>query len=458
MSTATWPELDRQQFQLLQRLLVEESGLYFDSDRQGLLRAGLAARMTARRLGSVHEYYQLLKGQPDGRQEIKSLIDLVTVGETYFFRLPAQFDAIRHHLLPPLVQARQSGPRTVRVWSAACSTGEEPYSLAISLLEALPEPDTWDISILATDVNREHLRRAAAAEYGLRAVRLVPPEWREKYFRQRGDQFLLRDTVKRRVKFLHHNLVRDLYTAPEMERLDLLFCRNVTIYFQLDTTRAIMERFADCLASTGHLFIGDAEMLWQITDKFVPVVFQNAFLYRLATARDRAHPQPVPLALDIPLPTAPAPVAPPVTRTLPVPDPVDAAASLQQATLLANEGRHDDAIALLRDLITHDNLCGPAYYLLGTLYSIKNETNHALAAFRRAVYVEPHYGLAYIALANIHRKLGRPADARREFQNALTPLRGLADDQLVLHSEDLTAGYLRAICQRNLEQLAAAQR
>src|SRR2546430_1798791 len=126
-------QLSPREFKIFQTLLTEESGLFFDPERQSLLRSGLETRMAERGIGSVDEYYNFIKCDAEGRLEIKTLIDLVTIGETYFFRNQPQFEVLRDHLLPAIVRERPSNWKTIRIWSAACSTGEEPYSLAMML-------------------------------------------------------------------------------------------------------------------------------------------------------------------------------------------------------------------------------------------------------------------------------------------------------------------------------------
>lgn len=440
-------ELSPTEFQLFQALLVTESGLHFDADRQGTLRSALAERMTARGVNSPSEYYRLLTGGAETRDELHAFIDLVTIGETYFFRNEPQFAALRDHIVPAYVRERLLGSRRVNVWSAACSTGEEPYSIAMMLLETLPAAETWNISVLATDVNRDHLRRARRAVYSARAVRLVPPAWLGKYFSRRGAEYALRDEVKRCVTFEHHNLVAEPFARPEMQHVDLLFCRNVTIYFPLPTTRAVMEKFAGCLAPDGWFFIGDAETLWQVSDRFKPVEIGGAFLYRHADHHTPPPTLPVIVADIKPLPASlPPPVRPPKPKSAPV----DTTALVNDAVRLADAGRDDDALATLQRAIAADNLAADAHYLAGVLLARTGQTPEAIAALRRVIYIDPTAALAYASLAGVYRSTGEIAKARREFQNALRALAGRPDDQPVRFSPDIHAGYLRTVCERSL--------
>ncbi len=441
MILPTSVELSSAEFQLFQALLVAESGLHFDVDRQGTLRSAIADRMAARRVDSASEYYRLLTSSPGGRDELHAFLDLVTIGETYFFRNEPQFAALRDHVLSEFVRARLTGSRHINVWSSACSTGEEPYSIAMMLLETLPAPEAWKISVLATDVNRDHLRRAQRAVYSPRAVRLVPPGWLAKYFIPRGSDYVLRDDVKRCVTFAHHNLVADPFTRPEMQHVDLLFCRNVTIYFPLPTTRAVMDKFAGCLAPEGWFFIGDAETLWQVSDRFKPVEIGSAFLYRHA-GPSQVLPSLPSLVVDrSPLPPPPPPVKP---------APIDTTALLRDAVRLADEGRDDDALATLQRVIAADNLAADAHYLSGVLLARTGKTAEAIAALRRVIYIDPMAALAYASLAGVYRSTSDTTKARREFQNAIKALAGLPDDQPVRFSPEIHVGYLRTVCERSL--------
>jgi len=500
MTNLEGSQLSPREFELFQRLLIEESGLFFDSERQSLLRSGLDARMAERDIGSVDEYYQFLRYNPEGSLEIKSLIDLVTIGETYFFRNEPQFAVLREHLFPAIAIERPNGWKTLRIWSAACSTGEEPYSIAMMLLETLPNPETWEISILATDVNRDHLQRAQEAVYGMRSVRNVPLEWREKYFIERDGGYVLKDIVKRMVRFEYHNLVKDSFAQPGMQDVDFLFCRNVTIYFSLETTRQVMEQFAQCLHRNGHLFIGDAETLWQVCDKFSPVEFPHTFVYRHSAPDEpvrfqsrKAAVQPAIVLSNRSAPPLKEKVAPRVECAVVITpveeeeesssanpsyelgteamqrkdfakalehfeallrqEPGHLCARLGRASILADQGEYERAIWNLQEIVRADNLASEAHYLLGVIYHKTGRLDEAASAFQRVIYADASASLAYFALANVYRQQGRATRARREFQNALKVLAGKPDDELVRYSNDITCEYLRSACERNTHQL-----
>jgi len=472
-------ELSPSDLTLFQSLLLEEIGIHYEHEQRGLLGIRLAERMSVHGLHSVNDYFALIRSPRDGSDELRTLIDSVTVGETYFFRNQPQFDALTQRLLPPLIAERLNGERRLTIWSAGCSTGEEPYSLAITLLETLPQPASWRISLLATDVNRVHIQKAREAIYGERAVRKVPDAWLAKHFHNRNGAYILRDEVKRLVRFEPHNLVKDPYALPGMTQVDFLFCRNVIIYFPAAVIRRLMDQLAFCMGPAGWLFLGDAETLWQISDRFSPVEFPHAFLYRPAT---RAAIAP---AVAPPARTRPAPPSAPVElkgesaaarscelglKAFRAKDHARALTHFEdalrahprhvrslvgKATLLADRDLREEAIAHLLQAVRSDNLCSEAYYLLGVLYANADRHDEAIASLQQAVYVDPSLALAYFTLANVFRAQGQQAKARKQFENALRALEGCGEHELARHSEELTCGYVREACRRNLQRLSS---
>jgi len=268
------------EFKVFQNLLIQESGIYIAVDRQETLKLVIAERMEFNRLTSVVDYLRLLTKDLRQGVELKCFIELLTIGETYFFRCLPQFHALQQKVLIPLIHERFSTSRTLTLWSAGCSTGEEPYSLAISLLETLPAPETWTISLLATDVNREAIRKAQIGVYNARSVHDIPPAWLKKYFTLQGNKYSVHEKVKRMVHFEYFNLAKDSFARPDRQGVDVLFCRNVMIYFPLTVTKRIIDHFYNALCEGGYFFIGGAETLWQISDRFTQVEVSDALVYR----------------------------------------------------------------------------------------------------------------------------------------------------------------------------------
>jgi chemotaxis protein methyltransferase CheR len=266
---------------LFQELVIEASGLRFEESRNQSLHLALWQRLQHRGYDSYREYYNFLKFHPEGRLEMRELLDLITIGETYFFRIKAQFDVLMRFILPEIIQKKvDSGDKCICAWSAGCSRGDEAYSIAIAMMEVLPSYSEWNISILGTDINRNGIACSEEAIYVEKDIGHLEKEYLEKYFNIRGSTYLLKDDVKALVRFEYHNLAKDPFMHERMQNADIIFCRNVIIYFDSQTTQRVIENFYDCLAQDGYLFLGPTETLWQITNKFERVEFPQTFIYK----------------------------------------------------------------------------------------------------------------------------------------------------------------------------------
>ena len=237
MSTAPLV-LSDEDFARFRDLLRSAAGLVFDAARRDSLAYSVSERLRITGIESVAAYLDVVA--PPASVERQRLLDEVTIQETHFFRNPPQMRALLVHVLPELIRQAEASGRRLRIWSAGCSTGEEPYTVAMMLRELLPSTDGWDIEVLATDVSEEALERARLATYGPRAVQLARPEDVERFFARDSDgRYEVRPEVRSLVRFSHQNLVHD---PPPASGLDLVLCRNVTIYFDRDTTRSLMQR------------------------------------------------------------------------------------------------------------------------------------------------------------------------------------------------------------------------
>jgi chemotaxis protein methyltransferase CheR len=268
------------EFARFAQLLHESAGLAFDASRRESLGYCVSERMRARGCADVASYLALL----DEAAERQALLDEVTIPETHFFRNPPQIRVLRSHVLPELLK-QASSTRRLRIWSAGCSTGEEPYTIAMLIRELLPVSSGWDIKVIATDISTRALAAATAARYGERAFVMTDPLDQQRFFYLDTDSgaYVVRDEIRELVEFRHHNLVVD---EPPFEagELDMVLCRNVTIYFDRNTTKRLMQRLHTRLRDGGYLFLGHAETLWQISDDFTLVSLGDAFVYRRTEA------------------------------------------------------------------------------------------------------------------------------------------------------------------------------
>jgi chemotaxis protein methyltransferase CheR len=262
-------------FRLLRDIIRERFGIFYDDQKQFLLLSRLQNRLSKRSLTSYAEYVKFLRFGPEREAEFRDLASVLSNNETYFFRERAQVKALCGNILGEL---QAVSPR-LRVWSAACSSGEEPYSLAMSLLETGRIAET-NISIRATDISPRVLEMCERGFYRALSFRATEPAMVQRYFTVSGDGFVIADRIKRLVQFGTLNLMDERKVAG-YGPFDAIFCRNVLIYFDKPTQKRVVESFAKALRPGGYLFLGHAESLFTLTDLYEPVVQPESIAYRL---------------------------------------------------------------------------------------------------------------------------------------------------------------------------------
>ncbi|MBI1883280.1 MAG: hypothetical protein HYS08_03635 [Chlamydiae bacterium] len=452
-------ELSLEVFRQFQRFLVEESGLYFSEDRKASLQQKLDERIRICERATYEEYFHYLKFHPQGRLELKALLDLLTIGETYFFRNEPQFEALRDYVLPNILKEKKD---TLRIWSAGCSTGEEPYSIAMLLREHLTFFENWEISILATDINQNVLKAAQEGIYNARAVHAMPTEYLQKYFVQKGQKFWISEEIKKMVQFQYHNLVRDPFSLPLMQNLDILFCRNVIIYFNIETIRRILSQFAECLLTDGFLFVGHAETLWNLSDDFSPIEFPQTFLYQKTEgpASKRSRPPEILLPSfekvdeDVPMDRcAHVPMKKKDRRSSAHRHIGTWVQMMSQAVHLANEGRYEEALIGVEKIIHENNLHLQAHFLMGVLLAKLHRYEKAVKQFERVLYIDEKMSIAYFHLGHLYRLTEKFEKAKKAYENCLNILEKKKVDEIIPFSEGLTVGVLNEATHRALETL-----
>lgn len=268
-------EISDAEFTAVRDLIRDRFGIYYDDQKRFLLLSRLSTRLARRGLETYAQYVQFLRFDPKREDEWNDLASALSNNETYFFRERAQLKALGGAILDEL-GARAS---RLRLWSSACSSGEEPYSLAITLIESGKIPD-GRISIRATDISPRALELADKAFYRALSFRATEPMMIQRWFHPQGEGFVVDDRVKRLVSFGRVNLLDDARVAAEGP-FDAIFCRNVLIYFDKETQKRVVESFAKALRPGGYLFLGHAESLFHLTDLYEPVVGPDSIVYRL---------------------------------------------------------------------------------------------------------------------------------------------------------------------------------
>ena len=263
-------------FEKYRDLIYQESGITFTSANRSILESRLREQLRSKGIDSVRVYFSKITLD---KEELKSFLDSITTNLTRFFRNQPHFDALEKYVVPELIHniKKSSANNTIRVWSAGCSTGEEPYTIAMLLSEILPP--SWKFDILASDISLKCLMSAKEGFYSESKIEGIPPNYLAKYFDKGEGGYRIRPDVQAKVKFDYHNLKHD----SGQRGLDIIFCRNVIIYFDEAAQAGVINRFWDAMAPKSFLFIGHSESLFGMDTKFEFLKTEWATLYRKST-------------------------------------------------------------------------------------------------------------------------------------------------------------------------------
>jgi len=267
-------------FKMIRDFIHEKSGMYFAENKMYLVKNRLQKRMTELDIKTVRDYFYHVKYDVS-LNEFNRLMALVTTNETSFYRNEPQLLSFSDEVLPQMVdeKIKGRGPKSIRIWSAGCSTGEEPYTLAIILLERLINLTGWNVEIIANDISEQVLHNARKGEYSGLTLRNIKPNLLERYFTKVDDKYRVRPEVKALVKYSHLNL-NEPRKISMMSNMDVVFCRNVMIYFSDEVKKQLVRGFFNSLRPGGYLYIGHSETLHGISKAFKLVYFKNALVYR----------------------------------------------------------------------------------------------------------------------------------------------------------------------------------
>jgi chemotaxis protein methyltransferase CheR len=268
------------------RMLIEErTGIHFDASRERFFSTRVREHLRER---GYTRGTELVRAARKSNVEYESLLEKLLTQETTFFRYPAVFEAFERHVLPELhVKKFWRNPRTLRVWSAGCSTGEEPYSIAITILDTLSFADAWEVEILATDVGRQALKLAERGVYSGRSIASVSEKQLGSHFCAVSGGHQVKSRLRKIVSFAQMNLASPVYVG----RMDLIFCMNVLIYFSEERRRVLVQRFYDALEPGGYLFLGHSESISKMPVKFQAIVLGDCIMYRKPTAEELQKPE-----------------------------------------------------------------------------------------------------------------------------------------------------------------------
>ena len=270
-------QLTEEEFRLIRDLIYSHCGLYFDHDSKYLLDKRLVRRLAHHNLPGFRDYYQFLKYDRKKDEELSDIMDILTTNETYFFREGFQLKAFTDEILPELKVLKER-ERTLRIWSAGCSTGEEPYTIAMLLLEQEIFPG-WRIEIVGSDISQRVVQHARKGIYGKSSFRCTEERYLKRFFTETEGGYRICDKVRELVSISHMNLF-DANRLALLGKMDLIFCRNVIIYFDLDSKKRVIDTFYNTLRGGGFLLLGHSESLMNLTTAFALRHLKNDMVYQ----------------------------------------------------------------------------------------------------------------------------------------------------------------------------------
>ncbi len=462
--------------------LKSKTGLRFQSDRRGDLQRGIQS--AAREMG-FDDWQSLacwLLDSPLARKDIETLARHLTVGETYFRRDQKVFEFLEQTILPEIALTRRPHDRRLRIWSAGCSTGEEPYSIAISVQRAIPDWKEWNITLLATEIHLRLVEKARTGVYRQWSFRNCPDWLKQLYFTRKDNDFEIAPPIRKMVSFDYLNLAEDVYPSLSTgtNAMDVIFCRNVLMYFDAEAARRAIDSFHRSLVDGGWLVAGVTDAPSSFYSRFEPISFQGATLYRKSS---RKTPVSLPKK-EIAFP------APPVVgqksesrekKEFPVvEDPIriargfydegryeEAITELEKslsrglpkseamalmARSFANQGRLEEAREWCQRALLRDKLDARLHYLLAVIVEEEGKPQDAVIALNRALYIDSNFVMAHFKLAGIKLRLGKSKESRKHFQHAMSLLAARRDDEILPESEGITVERLRSIIRAIVEE------
>lgn len=267
------------EFRLIRDCIYGHCGIFFEVESKYILEKRLSRRLSELSLSSFHDYYHYLKYNRNKDQELIDIMDVLTTNETYFFRESFQLKAFTDEVLPELLRVKKArGSRSLRIWSAGCSTGEEPYTIAM-LVSGVAELRGWNIEIIGTDISQKVLQQARRAVYGKSSFRTTEEEQMQRFFHPQEGGYKVNDSIRELVTISHLNLF-DTNRIMMLGKMDLIFCRNVIIYFDQAAKKRVVESFHTSLYDGGFLLLGHSESLMNITTLFTLRHFKNDMIYQ----------------------------------------------------------------------------------------------------------------------------------------------------------------------------------
>jgi chemotaxis protein methyltransferase CheR len=483
-------------------IIESRMGLHFPLERWAMLRRNLV--QAAREFGfyNMDSFINWFLSTPLNSGQMEILAAHLTISETYFWREPQVFAALTNFILPELIRSKSrehgtrsketeerseeilrsgKGGNSIRIWSAGCSTGEEPYSIAIALHKTIPKIIDWNITILATDINPRALSKATTGTYGTWSFRNSPAWLKSNYFLHKEDkQYEVIPEIKKMVTFTCMSLA-EMSAVSYANTMDIIFCRNVLMYFTPNWISKIADSFYNDLTEDGWFVVSSCELSSQVFPQFSSVNFPGAVLYRKGkngsansfystnVLNKEIQPlsaeslvkadftsSPLPISQFPLLPITPSPHLPITLSSIQEPQltPEESSAALLfSIRMLADQGHLEEALSVCQQAITSDKLVPRLYFLRASILQELGKSNEAIASLKQAIYIDSDYIMGHFMLGNLFVRQGNPKSAKRFFNNVLGLLREYENNDILPESEGLSAEYLREIILTNMDTI-----
>jgi len=493
----------------LSELINAKTGLYFPKERWKEL--GQTVRNVSRDLSKKYKtdndpvsFIKLLLSDPLTEKDMDALINNLTIGETYFFRDKNLFQVLEKNILPELIARHRSKEKSLKLWSAACCTGEEPYSLAILIDQLLQEWQEWHITFLATDLNAAFLQKAERGIYKEWSFRDIPEDIKKTYFEKKDEKsFEISPRLKKMVTFCQMNLSENNYPSKQNNTndMDIIICRNVLMYFNPELRKQIVHRFTRSLSKDGWMILSPGDAIYARHPDLYPFRFPQLILYKKKKAfvgsslkpeptdptlvGSSLKPEPTllqhkqaevqvgdlnqmsgyaPLTRPTVLNTASVkqphiksvPVNLPESSDLPGHSDVSSEKTVenlyQKAVILADKGELSEAEKYCNELISLEKLHVRCHYLLATVCQEQGRFRESVRSFKHALFLDPNFVLAHFSLGNLMHREGRNVEAKKYLSNAIKLLIPMDPKAVLPYSDGMTAGRLKAVIQEMLNK------
>jgi chemotaxis protein methyltransferase CheR len=469
----------------LRKYLLTHLGLNFTNKQEKELIQKISAANKVFGFKDTPGFVQWLLENGLSNQQLEALASYLTVGETYFLREKKNFEFLEQVFIPNLIQKKTKTGKSLRIWSAGCASGEEAYSIAISLLRTIPNIKDWNITILATDINPVLLKKAKKGIYSKWSFRNNPKWFFSKYFEEiEKNQFKIIPEVKNMVTFASLNLAKDIYPSliNNSNAMDVIFCRNVLIYFSQEGTKEVTNRLYKSLLPGGVLIVSSVEMSNLISPKFCRSNYYGHTIYQKELSDESKKkilvtqvliPEGIKNTIQL---AANKKVKKSIVSEKPIKNvKIKKVSNYEQAVNLFDQGLFEQTENLLGDLLTEDKETGKfiisllaktkanlgkldeakllcekgleldksdhsLYYLAATVMQELGNDEEAISSLRKAIYLDHNFVLAHFLLGNISIKKGQDTVGKKHLKNAINILSGYNPEDIVPESDGLTVG------------------